>query len=101
MGHGLRVPVGHWGGTLSTFRLAVRNAVPFRLAGAATACLQFCRLLSGTAGLPLLGVVLARCLSARLDDTLSESVKDALPLGCLDAIRNEPRALVDPVQPTL
>ena len=85
------------GGTLSTFRLAVQNAVPFRLVGAATSALQFCRLLSGTVGLAVLGVVLARSLSARLDETLPESVKAALPPGRLDAIRNNPRALVDPV----
>ena len=84
------------GVTLSTFRLAVQNSVPFRLVGAATSALQFCRLLSGTVGLAVLGVVLSRSLSARLDETLSESVKAALPPGRLDAIKNDPRALVDP-----
>ena len=84
------------GGALSTFRLAVQDSVPFRLVGAATSALQFCRLLSGTVGLAVLGVVLSRSLSARLDETLSESVKAALPPGRLDAIKNDPRALVDP-----
>ena len=84
------------GGTLSTFRLAVQNAVPFRLVGAATSALQFCRLLSGTVGLAVLGAVLARSLSARLDETLPESVKAALAPGGLDAIKNDPGALVDP-----
>ena len=85
------------GGTLSTFRLAVQNSVPFRLVGAATSALQFCRLLSGTVGLAVLGAVLTRSLSARLDETLPESVKAALPPGRLDAIKSDPRALVDPV----
>ena len=84
------------GGALSTFRLAVQDSVPFRLVGAATSALQFCRLLSGTVGLAVLGVVLTRSLSARLDETLSESVKAALTPGRLDAIKNDPRALVDP-----
>ena len=84
------------GGTLSTFRLAVQNAVPFRLVGAATSALQFCRLLSGTVGLAVLGAVLTRSLSARLDETLPESVKAALPPGRLDAIRNDPRAAGGP-----
>ena len=84
------------GGTLSTFRLAIQNAVPFRLVGAAISALQFCRLLSGTVGLAVLGVVLTRSLAARLDAALPESVKAALPPGRLDAIRNDPRALVDP-----
>ena len=84
------------GGTLSTFRLAVQNAVPFRLLGAATSALQFCRMLSGTVGLAVLGVVLSRSLSARLDEALPESVRAALPPGRLDAIKNDPRALLDP-----
>ena len=83
------------GGTLSTFRLAIQNAVPFRLVGAATSALQFCRLLSGTVGLTVLGVVMSRSLSARIDARLSESVKAALPPGRLDALKNDPRALVD------
>ena len=85
------------GGTLSTFRLAIQNSVPFRFLGAATSALQFCRLLSSTMGLAVLGVVLSRSLSARLDEALPASVKDALPPGRLDAIRKDPRALVDPV----
>ncbi|MDE0206931.1 MAG: MDR family MFS transporter [Candidatus Tectomicrobia bacterium] len=85
------------GGILATFRLAIQNAVPFRLVGAATSALQFCRLLSGTVGLAVLGFVFTRRLSARLDETLPESVMAALPPGRLDAIRNDPRALVDPV----
>ena len=84
------------GGTLSTFRLAIQNAVPFSLVGAATAALQFCRLISGTVGLAVLGTVLSRSLSARLDAALSASVKTALPPGRLDAIKNDPRALLDP-----
>ena len=85
------------GGTLSTFRLAVQNSVPFRLVGTATSALQFYRLVSGTVGLAVLGTVLTRSLSSRLDATLSDSVKAALPPGRLDALKNDPRALVDPV----
>ena len=85
------------GATLSTFRLAVQNSVPFRLAGTATSALQFYRLVSGTVGLAVLGAVMTRSVSARLDETLSDSVKAALPPGRLDAIKNDPRALVDPV----
>ena len=83
------------GGTLSTFRLAIQNAVPFRLVGAAISSVQFCRLLSGTVGLTVLGVVMSRSLSARIDATLSDSVKAALPPGLLDALKSDPRVLVD------
>ena len=85
------------GGTMTTLRLAVQHSVPFGVVGAATAALQFCRLMSATIGLALLGAVLTRSLSWRLDAALSDSVKAALPPGRLDAIKNDPRALVDPI----
>ena len=47
--------------------LAVQNSVPFRLVGTATSALQFYRLVSGTVGLAVLGTVLTRNLSSRLD----------------------------------
>lgn len=85
------------GGTFATLGLAVQNSVPFRLVGTATSALQFYRLISGTVGLAVLGTVMTRNLSTRLDETVSESVKAALPPGRLDAIKADPRALVDPV----
>ena len=76
------------GGTLSTFRLAIQNSVPFRLVGAATAALQFCRLLSGTVGLAVLGAVLTRSLAARLDETLVQPlvVMSVIPFGLIGAV---------------
>ena len=84
------------GGTLSTFRLAVQNSVPYRLVGVSTSALQFFRLVSGTVGLALLGAMMTRSLSSRLDELLPASVKAALAPGQLDAIKTDPRALVDP-----
>ena len=84
------------GAMLATFRLIVQNSVTFGLVGAATSALQFSRLLSGTLGLAVLGAVMARSFAARLDDSLSESVRAALTPGRLDAIKADPRALVDP-----
>ncbi|MDE0207494.1 MAG: MFS transporter, partial [Candidatus Tectomicrobia bacterium] len=83
------------GVTLSTCRLAVQNSVPYRLVGAATSAVQFCRLLSGTVGLTVLGVVMSRSLSARIDATLPASIRAALPPGRLDALKSDPRVLVD------
>ena len=85
------------GGTLSTCMLAVQNSVHFRLVGITTSALQFFRLVSGTVGLALLGAAMTRSLSTRLDETLPAGVKAALAPGQLDAIKNDPRALVDPV----
>lgn len=83
------------GGTLSTFALAVQNSVPVRLMGTATSALQFFRLIGGTAGLALLGAALRNRFSFRVDEAVSATVRDALPPGRLDAIKDNPRVLID------
>lgn len=84
------------GGTMSTCNLAIQNSVPFRLVGSATSAIQFSRLFSGTLGLAVLGVVLTASFSSRLEETVSESVRAALGQGQFEAIRQNPRVLVDP-----
>ena len=84
------------GGAMSTSNLAVQNSVPFRLVGSATSTLQFSRLFSGTLGLAVLGVVLTASFSSRLEESVPESVRAALAPGQLEAIRQNPRVLVDP-----
>lgn len=84
------------GGTLSTLALAVQNSVPVRLMGTATSALQFFRLIGGTAGLALLGTALRNRFSFRVDETVSATVRNALPPGRLDAIKDNPRVLIDP-----
>ena len=84
------------GGAMSTCNLAVQNSVPFRLVGSATSALQFSRLFSGTLGLAVLGVVLTASFSTRLEETLPESVRAALDQGQFEAVKQNPRALVDP-----
>ena len=84
------------GGTLPVFTAAVQNSVPFRLRGLATSLLMFYRLVGGMMGLAVLGVVLTRRFSWRLEEMLSDSVRTALPPGRLDAIENNPRVLFDP-----
>ena len=84
------------GGAMSTSNLAVQNSVPFRLVGSATSAIQFSRLFSGTLGLAVLGVVLTASFSSRLEATVSESVRAALAQGQFEAIKQNPRVLVDP-----
>lgn len=84
------------GGTMSTSNLAVQNSVPFRLVGSATSAIQFSRLFSGTLGLAVLGVVLTASFSSRLEGTVSESVRAGLAQGQFEAIKQNPRVLVDP-----
>ncbi len=84
------------GGTLSTFAVAVQNSVPVRLLGTATSALQFFRLIGGTTGLALLGAWLRNRFSLRVEETVSAKVRAALPPGRLDALKDNPRALIDP-----
>ena len=84
------------GGTLSTLGVAVQNSVPFRLVGIATSTLHFYRLVSGAVGLAVLGGVLTTRFSARVDETMPGSIDGALSSGALDAIKENPRVLLDP-----
>ena len=84
------------GGTLTTLGVAVQNSVPFALVGIATSTLHFFRLVSGAAGLAVLGGVLTTRFSARVDQAVPGSVGDVLSAGELDAIKDNPRVLLDP-----
>ena len=84
------------GGTLSTLGVAVQNSVPFGLVGSATSTLHFYRLISGAAGLAVLGGVLTTRFSARVDEAVPGSVGGVLAAGELDAIKDNPRMLLDP-----
>ena len=84
------------GSVRATFTLAVQNAVPFRLVGTATSALQFYRLIGGALGLAVLGVVMMHRFSARVEETVSDAVRASLGPGRLDAIKDNPRVLVDP-----
>ncbi|MXY18205.1 MAG: MFS transporter [Acidobacteria bacterium] len=84
------------GGTLATLGVAVQNSVPFALVGIATSTLHFFRLVSGAAGLAVLGGVLTTRFSARFDQTVPGNVGGVLSAGELDAIKDNPRVLLDP-----
>ena len=91
------VVVGAGIGSLNTLAtVAVQNTVPFATVGAATAALQFFRLVSSAAGLALLGAVLAMRFAARLAAGLSDGTRALLAPGQLEALRNNPRVLDDP-----
>ncbi|MYF91478.1 MAG: hypothetical protein F4184_04935 [Gemmatimonadetes bacterium] len=70
--------------------------MPFRFEGTATAALQFYRLIGGTLGLAVLGVVMMHRFSSRVEEAVSDTVRAALGPGRLDAIKDNPRALIDP-----
>ena len=84
------------GTTFPTFTLSVQNSVPFRLMGISTSALQFYRSIGGMLGLAILGSVMAGRFASKLEDTVPENISAALPPGQLDAIKDNPQALIDP-----
>ena len=84
------------GTTFPTFTLSVQNSVPFRLMGISTSALQFYRSIGGMLGLAILGSVMAGRFASKLEDMVPENVAAALPSGQLDAIKDNPQALIDP-----
>ena len=84
------------GTTFPTFMLAVQNSIPFRLMGTATSALQFYRSIGGMLGLALLGAVMTNRFAAKFEESLPESVGSVLPPERIEAIKENPQALVDP-----
>ena len=84
------------GSTFPTFMLAVQNSIPFRMMGAATSALQFYRSVGGMLGLALLGAVMTNRFAANFERSLSDEARAALPPERIEAIKENPQALVDP-----
>ena len=84
------------GSTFPTFTLSVQNSIPFRLMGTATSALQFFRSIGGMLGLALLGAVMANRFASKLEQSLPDSVSNVLPPEQIEAMKENPQALVDP-----
>ena len=84
------------GSTFPTFTLSVQNSIPFRLMGTATSALQFFRSIGGMLGLALLGAVMANRFASKLEQSLPDSVSNVLPPDRIEAMKENPQALVDP-----
>jgi len=85
-----------FGSVVATLSVAVQNAVPYRNLGVATAALQFCRSLGGMMGLAVTGVVMVRSFRAGIVAVVPDNVRAGLPEGLLDAVKEDPRAVLDP-----
>ena len=85
MGFGLGI-------TINTLTVIVQNSVNF--VGVATSALQFYRLLGGTLGLAVLGVVMTNRFSSKIDWVISDSVM--LSPGRLETIKDNPKILINP-----
>ena len=84
------------GSTFPTFTLSVQNSVPFRVMGTATSAIQFYRSIGGMLGLAMLGAVMVNRFASNLEEALPSSVRGVLPADRIDAIKENPQALVDP-----
>ena len=82
--------------TFPSFTIAVQNAIPPNLLGAATSATQFYRSVGGALGLAVLGSYMANRFATGLDDALPPPVREALPEGQLVEMSNNPQALVNP-----
>lgn len=84
------------GGTLTVLSAAIQNAVPFSLVGAGTSAGQFWRSVGGMMGLAVMGAALVQSFRQEVEATVSDRVRAALPAGLLDAVKENPQALLDP-----
>ncbi len=82
--------------TFPSFTIAVQNAIPPNLLGAATSATQFYRSVGGALGLAVLGSYMANRFATGLDDALPPPLREALPEGQLAEMSNNPQALVNP-----
>ena len=84
-----------FGGAAGILTLAVQNSVTHSIVGAATSALQFFRSLGGMMGMALLGAVLTRGFASRLEASVSDDLRDLLPVDRLAQLKAEPEALVN------
>jgi EmrB/QacA subfamily drug resistance transporter len=89
MGFGLGI-------TMPLYTIAVQNAVPYRILGAATSSAAFFRSIGGSVGLAIFGSVLNNRFSSVLLAKLPEAVKAGLPAPQLDSLVHNPEALMSP-----
>ena len=82
--------------TLPLYTLAVQNTVPYRVLGAATSSTQFFRSIGGTMGLAILGSVMANRFASTLQGSVPQEVREAMPEGQLEALGQNPQALINP-----
>ncbi|MBI4266796.1 MAG: MFS transporter [Chloroflexi bacterium] len=82
------------GVTLPLYAIAVQNAVPYRVMGAATSATVFFRAIGGSLGLAILGSIMNNRFAAEFIGGLSPAIKTAVPPERLSDLARNPQALV-------
>jgi len=78
------------------YTIAVQNAVPYKLLGVATSSTAFFRAIGGSVGLAILGSVMNNRFAGEIMNRLPDEIKSNVPQQQLDAMINNPEALVSP-----
>jgi len=82
--------------SMPLYTIAVQNAVPYAVMGAATASTQFFRSIGGAFGLAALGSMMNNRFASELLGGLSAEARAVMPPESLDAMAHNPQALLDP-----
>jgi len=82
--------------TLPLYTIALQNAVPYNILGAATSAVPFFRSMGGAVGLAILGSVMTGRFTTDFVAKLPETIKTLIPPQILSLIAHNPEVLVSP-----
>ena len=80
--------------TMPIFTIAVQNAVPYKMLGAATSSVPFFRSIGGSMGLAIFGSVLNNRFASQFLGSIPTVVKTTIPADQLSSLAYNPQALV-------
>ena len=89
MGFGLGI-------TMPLYTIAVQNAVPYNVLGAATSTVAFSRTIGGSFGLAVFGTIMTNNFAASFLTRIPEMLKSVIPLSTLSAMASNPQVLLSP-----
>ena len=89
MGFGLGI-------TMPLYTIAVQNAVPYNVLGAATSTVAFSRTIGGSFGLAVFGTIMTNHFAASFLTRIPEMIKSFIPMSTLSAMASNPQVLLSP-----
>jgi EmrB/QacA subfamily drug resistance transporter len=82
--------------TMPLYMLAVQNAVPYKILGAATSSTAFFRSIGGSVGLAIFGSLMNNRFAAELGARIPPDFVKLVPPAQLDTLMHNPEALMNP-----
>jgi EmrB/QacA subfamily drug resistance transporter len=82
--------------TLPLYTIAIQNAVPYNILGAATSAVPFFRSMGGAVGLAILGSVMTSRFTTDFIAKLPQTIKTLIPSQVLSLMAHNPEVLVSP-----